>query len=84
MLVDHNTVPYNATVSGLAAGYRVEVADGTAEVRARLCVLEYTVGLKGLKPYADRYRQPGEQPEQMSEHSWASRSRGSLSPMPLG
>ena len=48
MLVDYNTIPYNATVSGLAAGYRVEVADGTAEVRARLCILEYTAVLKGL------------------------------------
>ena len=48
MLVDHSTIPYNATVSGLAAGYRVEVADGTAEVRARLCPLVWTAGLKGL------------------------------------
>ena len=46
--MDHTTVPYNATVSGSVVGCRVEVADGTAEVRARLCVREYTVGLKGV------------------------------------
>ena len=59
MLVDHNTVPYNATVSGSVVGCRVEVANGTAEVRARLFVLEYTVGLKrervNLQVHRDRY-----------------------------
>ena len=56
--MDHTTVPYNATVSGSVVGCRVEVADGTAEVRARLCVLEYTAVLKGLHNYNNIYYSP--------------------------
>ena len=47
-LTGHYIVPYGSAMSGLAAGGRVEAVVWTDEEGARLYVLQYTAGVKGL------------------------------------